>query len=385
MGYSEQFDSIRNHTHTICAPLKIEDYIPQPVHFVSPPKWHLAHSTWFFEQFILKEHLPGYEIFNEDFCFLFNSYYNTIGKRVFRADRGNITRPTVEDVYKYRAYINVNMQLLLSTKSKTKIPILKELVELGLNHEQQHQELLITDIKYILGHNPIFPVYDLTKNWENQENTDFGFVKIPEGIYEIGFNGHGFSFDNEHGKHKVYLNGFEISKALVTNAEYLEFITVGGYQNFNYWLDEGWAWVTEHKIEAPLYWHFIDGEWHYYTIAGLQKVNPNAIVTHISFYEAAAFAEWKNMRLPTEFEWEIASDQLEWGKRWEWTHSAYLPYPGFKKQDGAIGEYNGKFMINQMVLRGASCATASGHSRKTYRNFFHADERWQFTGIRLVK
>jgi len=381
MALLEQYNSVRKHTETICQPLQTEDFVPQPVNFVSPPKWHLAHTTWFFEQFVLKEHLPDYKVFNEDFCFLFNSYYNTVGKRVFRADRGNITRPGVQEVFDYRAYVDMHMQILLQLKSDE----LKDLVELGLNHEQQHQELLLTDIKYILGNNPIFPVYNEDLDWENNSNLESGFAKIEEGIYEIGYEGEGFSFDNEHGKHKVYVHDFEISKALVTNAEYLEFINSEGYKNFKYWLDEGWAWVTENKIEAPLYWHKIDGEWFHFTMNGLQKVNTEAVVTHVSFYEASAFAEWKKMRLPTEFEWEIASEKFNWGKRWEWTNSAYLPYPNFKKPEGAIGEYNGKFMVNQMVLRGSSCATSPNHSRKTYRNFFHADERWQFNGIRLVK
>lgn len=381
MTLSEQYNSVRKHSEIICQPLKTEDFVPQPVNFVSPPKWHLAHSTWFFEQFVLKEHLPDYKVFNDDFSFLFNSYYNTVGKRVFRADRGNITRPGVQEVFEYRAYVDMHMQILLQLKSEE----LRELLELGLNHEQQHQELLLTDIKYILGHNPIFPIYNEDLDWENETNSETGFSKIEEGIYEIGHNSEAFSFDNEHGNHKVYLHEFEISKALVTNAEYLEFINADGYKNFKYWLDEGWSWVTENKIEAPLYWHKIEGEWFHFTMNGLQKVNPEAVVTHVSFYEASAFAEWKKMRLPTEFEWEIASDKFNWGKRWEWTNSAYLPYPNFKKPEGAIGEYNGKFMVNQMVLRGSSCATSPNHSRKTYRNFFHADERWQYNSIRLAK
>lgn len=381
MTLSDRYNSIRKHTEHLCTTLKTEDFVPQPADFVSPPKWHLAHSTWFFEQFILKEHLPDYKIFDDDFSFLFNSYYNFVGKRVFRANRGNITRPSVQEVFEYRSYVDMHMQILLQLKSEE----LKDLIELGLNHEQQHQELLVTDIKYILGNNPIFPIYDENIDWEKQENEEFGFVKMQEGIYEIGFEGEEFSFDNEHGRHKVYLHDFEISKSLVTNAEYLEFILEGGYKNFDYWLDEGWSWITENKIEAPLYWHKIDGVWHHYTVSGLEEINPDAILTHISFYEASAFATWKKMRLPTEFEWEAAADEFNWGKRWEWTNSAYLPYPYFKKPEGAIGEYNGKFMINQMVLRGASCATPTHHSRKTYRNFFHAHERWQFNGIRLAK
>ena len=382
MDLLDFYKSVRQRTEQICSPLQTEDYVPQPVNFVSPPKWHLAHTSWFFENFILKEFLPNYLVFDEDYSYLFNSYYNTVGKRVMRADRGNITRPSVQNVYEYRAHVDVNMHLLLSSDISSE---LKEIVILGLNHEQQHQELLITDIKYILGHNPIFPVYHPDANGEFEINKNHGFVTISEGVYEIGFTGNDFSFDNELGVHKVYINDFSISESLVTNGEFLEFINAGGYSNFIYWLDEGWSWVNENKISAPMYWHQIDGEWHYYTMSGLKKVEANAILTHINYFEAMAFADWKKMRLPTEFEWEVAADKLDWGQRWEWTNSAYLAYPNFRRPEGAIGEYNGKFMVNQMVLRGGSCATSKNHSRKTYRNFFHADERWQFNGIRLIK
>jgi ergothioneine biosynthesis protein EgtB len=378
----EAYHNVRKYSEQICEPLETEDYVPQPVPFVSPPKWHLAHSTWFFETFILKNFIPDYKVFDEDFSFLFNSYYNNIGDRTLRTDRGNVTRPTIRNVYAYRQYVDKCMLDFIDNLTEGNVA---SLIELGLHHEQQHQELLITDIKYILGHNPLFPVYKEGYNLVNDQNRESGFLTIPEGIYEIGFNGNGFSFDNELGRHKVYLNQFEISKSLVTNAEYISFMVSGGYQDFNLWLDEGWSWVNENKMQAPMYWHNIDGEWHYFTLSGLQKVNPDAILSHINFFEAAAFAQWKNMRLPTEFEWEIASEQLSWGLRWEWTNSAYLPYPGFSKAAGAVGEYNGKFMVNQMVLRGASVATSPQHSRKTYRNFFHAHERWQYTGIRLVK
>ena len=382
MDLLDFYKSVRQRTEQICSQLQTEDYVPQPVNFVSPPKWHLAHTSWFFENFILKEFLPNYLVFDEDYSYLFNSYYNTVGKRVMRADRGNITRPSVQNVYEYRAHVDVNMHLLLSSDISSE---LKEIVILGLNHEQQHQELLITDIKYILGHNPIFPVYHPDANGEFEINKNHGFVTISEGVYEIGFTGNDFSFDNELGVHKVYINDFSISESLVTNGEFLEFINAGGYSNFIYWLDEGWSWVNENKISAPMYWHQIDGEWHYYTMSGLKKVEANAILTHINYFEAMAFADWKKMRLPTEFEWEVAADKLDWGQRWEWTNSAYLAYPNFRRPEGAIGEYNGKFMVNQMVLRGGSCATSKNHSRKTYRNFFHADERWQFNGIRLIK
>lgn len=383
MTLLDQYHHIRKHTEHICSILQPEDHVPQPVPFVSPPKWHLAHTTWFFEEFLLKPHLPGYNIFNDDFSYLFNSYYNNVGKRVLRNNRGAITRPATSSIIEYRHYVDMHMELLLQLKAGH--DDVQQLIALGLNHEQQHQELLYTDIKYIFSCNPISPVYNEDINWENQHNIEEGFITVEEGVYEIGYNGDGFSFDNEHNRHKVYLNQFEISKALVTNGEFLEFIEAGGYKDFNLWLDEGWSWVNENQITAPLYWHKAKEGWQYFTLSGMQDIDPDAMLTHISFYEALAFAEWKKMRLPTEAEWEAASNQLNWGRRWEWTHSAYLPYPGFAKPDGAVGEYNGKFMINQMVLRGASCATPEGHSRNTYRNFFHPDERWQFNGIRLVK
>jgi ergothioneine biosynthesis protein EgtB len=378
----ENYKIVRNHTTNICTPLETEDYIPQPVEFVSPPKWHLAHTTWFFEQMILKKFKSNYKEFHKDFSFLFNSYYNTVGTRTLRADRGNMTRPTVKEVFAYREYVDQAMLELLNSNSSDD---LKELVILGLNHEQQHQELLITDLKYTLGHNPLFPVYDKENNFSFVRNKESGWLKVEEGVYEVGFEGEGFHFDNELGRHKTYIHEFEISKSLITNAEYIEFIEAEAYSTFSYWLDEGWHWVKNNKINSPLYWHKIDGEWWQYTLAGLQKIDPNAILAHISFYEANAFANWKGMRLPTEFEWEVVADNLDWGTRWEWTNSAYLPYPKFKTKEGAVGEYNGKFMINTMVLRGRSVATPEGHSRNTYRNFFHPNFQWQFTGIRLAK
>lgn len=378
----ENFIKTRKRTVQICEPLTVEDYIPQPVPFASPPKWHLAHTTWFFEEMILKKHFEGYEEYHSDFGFLFNSYYNSVGNRTFRANRGNITRPGVEGVYQYRNYVDEHMKTLLELSNNDSIT---ELTALGLNHEQQHQELLITDFKYSFGHNPIFPVYKAKSSLIGSKNIQSGWVSIQEGVYEVGYDGNEFCFDNELGRHKTYIQNFEISKALVTNGEFIEFIENGGYTNFNYWLDEGWSWVNENRISSPLYWHKIDNNWCQYTLEGLKKIDKEAVVCHVSFYEANAFATWKGMRLPTEFEWEVASEKIDWGVRWEWTNSAYLAYPGFKIASGAVGEYNGKFMINQMVLRGSSVATSNGHSRASYRNFFQPHFQWQFSGIRLVK
>ncbi|WPO81391.1 ergothioneine biosynthesis protein EgtB [Chryseobacterium sp. JJR-5R] len=380
----KRFHDIRRHTAEICAPLEIEDYVVQPVVDVSPPKWHLGHTTWFFETFILQHYDPSYKVFDSQYNFVFNSYYETIGARVIRTDRGNLSRPSVADVYRYRKYVDEKMAEFL--ESEYMAGAVEPLLELGLNHEQQHQELLMTDIKYILGHNPLFPVYkpDGKSNTERvQENLKM--LPFSAGIYEIGFSGTGFCFDNELGRHKVYVDDFEISEHPVTNGEYLEFIEAGGYTDFRHWHADGWNWVQQKKMVSPLYWHFINGAWMMYTLSGLQEINPDEELCHVSFYEASAYASWKGLRLPTEEEWEIASPDFKWGKRWEWTNSAYLPYPGFKKEPGAVGEYNGKFMVNQMVLRGASEATSKGHSRNTYRNFFPAELQWQFSGIRLAK
>lgn len=379
----DRFYTIRSYTEKIFKPLAIEDYTAQPVEFVSPPKWSLGHTTWFFETFILTQFDKTYKIFNKDFGFLFNSYYNNIGDRVIRRNRGDLTRPTVDEVYKYRTYVNEAMMNFLSSTDNPEISLL---LELGLQHEQQHQELFWTDLKFSLGLNPLFPAYDGDLPFTNTaEQGAQQFVKIDEGVYEIGHKGEEFCFDNELDRHKVYIQNFEISNHLVTNGELFEFMENGGYQNFKFWHDEGWKWVNDNHIDSPLYWHPIDGEWHTYSLKGLKPVDMKTPVTHISFYEASAFAEWKGFRLPTEFEWEVASSQFNWGKRWEWTNSAYLPYPGYVKAEGAVGEYNGKFMVSQMVLRGASLVTSPAHSRHTYRNFFHPWDRWQYTGIRLAR
>jgi ergothioneine biosynthesis protein EgtB len=382
ISLKDKFITTRKRTEEICGSLLVEDYVPQAADFSSPPKWHLAHITWFFEEMILKKNLEGYEEFSPEFGFLFNSYYQGIGERIIRATRGLITRPTVKDIYVYRAYVDKHMVLLLEKEADDD---LQQIIILGINHEQQHQELLITDIKYLLGQNPIFPVYREEASLIKGVNQKTGWLNIPEGVYEIGHKGEGFSFDNELGRHKIFLHDFEICQALVTNRDFMEFIESGGYQKFQFWLDEGWSWVEKNEINSPEYWRKINGRWHVYTLGGLVEVDPNAILAHVSFYEANAYATWKGMRLPTEFEWEVAADSLDWGERWEWTSSSYAPYPNFKIAAGALGEYNGKFMINQMVLRGGSVATSEGHSRKTYRNFFHPHFQWQYSGIRLCR
>jgi ergothioneine biosynthesis protein EgtB len=382
MNLLEAYETVRQRSEQICQPLQTEDYVVQPVPDVSPPKWHLGHTTWFFETFILKPYVTGYKEFNPDYNYVFNSYYETVGARVIRTNRGNLSRPTVQDIYAYRDYVDAAMEGLLAEPVAAD---LQELLTLGFYHEEQHQELLWTDIKYILGHNPLFPAY--AEQYPKSKNlTDNAvFIPVKSGLYQIGHEGEGFYFDNELGRHTVFLQDFEISSSLVTNAGYLEFMEDGGYQNFRFWHAEAWDWVKNNQIEAPLYWHQVYGKWYNYTLGGLKPVKTEEAVCHISFYEASAFAAWKGMRLPTEFEWEVAAKQLNWGSRWEWTNSAYLPYPGFITAPGAIGEYNGKFMVNQMVLRGASEVTSPNHSRHTYRNFFQASSRWQYTGIRLAK
>lgn len=408
--FIEKYKEIRERSEWICRPLEIEDFVVQPIVEVSPPKWHLGHTTWFFETFVLQPQ-KNYKCFHPEYGYVFNSYYESVGERVVRANRGNLSRPTVEDVYNYRKYVDQHFIAYLENKQA-----LSEeeayVIEVGLNHEQQHQELLVTDIKYILGNNPLLPAYrnDISKTID-QKQDEINFIRIDGGMCEIGHNSDTFCYDNELERHKVYLPGFEISDRLISNAEFMEFIEDKGYEKFDLWLSEGWDWVQQQHIKAPMYWHYIDGEWWQYKMSGLEKVDPAEPVTHISYYEADAFATWKNCRLPSEYEWEHACSVLQpdaepsnnfleharfhpnseigsygfFGNTWEWTSSAYVAYPGFKKADGALGEYNGKFMVNQKVLRGGSCATPSSHIRSSYRNFFHPHLRWQFTGIRLAK
>lgn len=378
---SKKYHQIRHQSEEICAKLATEDYTVQPASFVSPPKWHLGHTTWFWEEFVLKPHLKEYEVFHPKYSFLFNSYYNTVGERVQQANRGLMTRPTVAAIYAYRQYVDKHMKQLF----RQGIPNhLIQVIQTGLQHEEQHQELLVYDIKYIFGHQVLLPTYGEGFQLKKQTNPTT-YQTIPAGLYKIGHTGSGFCFDNELSRHKVYLQDYQIAKQLVTNGEYLAFVEAGGYQNFDWWLDEGWHWIQDNDISTPLYWKKEKGQWLEFDLHGQYPLNLQTPVRHISYYEAVAYANWKGQRLPTEAEWEVAAHKFDWGQLWEWTSSAYLPYPNFQKAAGALGEYNGKFMVSTMVLRGGSVATPKGHSRVSYRNFFHPNQRWLYNGIRLAK
>ncbi len=382
MNLLQQFNTVRAQSIEMCKPLLTEDYVLQVAFFASPPKWNLAHTSWFFEEFILQSHYPSYKHFHPQYAYLFNSYYEGAGKRTSRDERGTFSRPAVSEIYEYRKHVDHHMQELLQKEMQEEIV---ELVILGLNHEQQHQELFYTDHKYNFSRNPLNPAYSDIPFAEKGEMPKQEYIKFGTGLFEVGFGGDSFSFDNESPVHKIYLESFEISNRLVNNGEYLEFIEDKGYHRYEFWHEEGWKWVNDNGAEHPQYWQMKDGTWYQFTLAGLRELKDNHPVTHVNYYEAFAFAQWKKMRLPTEFEWEVASEKFQWGDRWEWTESAYLPYPGFKKPEGTVGEYNEKFMVNQKVLRGASVVTSAGHARKTYRNFFHPHLGWQFTGIRLAK
>lgn len=404
----KRFNQVRQQTEKLTEPLQVEDFVVQPVEEVSPPKWHLAHTAWFFEKFILEGYQENYKIFHPQYSFMFNSYYVSAGERLKRPIRGYMTRPAVQDIINYRQHVDDAMNKLLDEELNDEII---DLIEIGLNHEQQHQELLLYDLKYILGNNPMFPEYLPLDHTPSPLDHVDKYLSVDEDIYEIGHTGEGFHFDNERRRHKVYLNDFNIMNRLITNEEYVAFIEDGGYNDFRLWFMEAFEWIKENKIEAPLHWHKMDGIWHRYALrGGIKPIDPKAPVTHISMYEADAFAKWSGKRLPTEFEWEIAANKYGqadkgnfveneffepiavgndnnqfFGDVWEWTNSSYLPYPGYKVPEGAIGEYNGKFMINQMVLRGGSCATPANHIRLTYRNFFLPNMRWLFSGIRLAQ
>jgi ergothioneine biosynthesis protein EgtB len=384
----EAFRTVRAESDRRAAPLSAEDQQIQSMADASPTKWHRAHTTWFFEQFVLTPHLPDYRPFDERFAFLFNSYYVAAGPRFARPQRGLITRPTVEDVAAYRAHVDAAVERLLDEAADEDFAKIAPVIEIGLHHEQQHQELILTDILHAFFQNPTDPVYDAAWSMPKGGNAR-EYVALPAGIHFIGHKGEGFHFDNEAPAHRTLIEPVKIRRSLVKNAEWLEFMRDGGYTAPALWLSDGWAAREAGGWNAPAYWEEKDGAWFAFGLNGLQPVEPQAPACHVSYYEADAFARWAGKHLPTESEWEVAArnNLLDdaYGIVWQWTRSAYLPYPGYRAPDGAIGEYNGKFMVNQMVLRGSSVATSEGHARVTYRNFFYPPHRWQFTGLRLAE
>jgi ergothioneine biosynthesis protein EgtB len=382
------FRKVRQETERRAAKLSPEDQQIQSMSDASPTKWHRAHTTWFFEQFLLAPLVPGYKVFDERFAFLFNSYYVAAGPRHARPMRGLITRPDAGDVAGFRAHVDAAVEALISSASTELLQKIAPVLEIGLHHEQQHQELILTDILHAFAQNPTDPVYDT--GWRMpRADTSKEYVALPAGVHFIGHKGDDFCFDNEQPAHRVLIEPVKIARSLVTNREWLEFIRDGGYATPSLWLSDAWGLVQSEGWQAPAYWVEKDGTWFAFGLGGLREVDPEVPVCHVSYYEADAFARWAGKHLPTEAEWEVAarSDLLAdaFGVVWQWTRSAYLPYPGYRAPEGAIGEYNGKFMVNQMVLRGSSVATPDGHTRLTYRNFFYPPHRWQFTGLRLAE
>jgi ergothioneine biosynthesis protein EgtB len=386
------FRHVRAETERRAAPLSAEDQVVQSMPDASPAKWHRAHTTWFFEQFLLVPHLAGYRAFDERFAFLFNSYYVAAGPRHARPKRGLITRPSGAEVAAYRAHVDAEVERLIADAPAAKLADVLKVVEVGLNHEQQHQELILSDILHAFAENPDNPVYDAAWRLPRGDKGARGFVDVAEGIRTVGHQDAGFCFDNEEPAHRALVGPVGIARGLVTNGEWLDFIADGGYARPELWLSDGWATVAAEGWNAPGYWRQQDGDggrWHVMTLAGLAPVDPALPVCHVSYYEADAFARWAGKHLPSEAEWEVAARggdvDAAFGVVWQWTRSAYAPYPGYRPVEGALGEYNGKFMVNQMVLRGSSCATPHGHTRASYRNFFYPPARWQFTGLRLAE
>ena len=409
-----RFHEVRNFTTRLCESLAPEDYVVQSMPDVSPTKWHLAHTTWFFETFILKKWMTAYRAEIPQYAYLFNSYYNAAGDMHRRDLRGLISRPTVDETHRYRSSVDSYIDHLISRADEKLFAEIEPLVILGIHHEQQHQELLITDIKHVFAQNPLHPVFRERKiDIVSANAASMNFIDFEETITEIGHDGSGFSYDNEGPRHRALVPAFSLASRPVTNGEYLKFIDAGGYTRSEFWLSLGWITVNEQRWQAPLYWIKRDDAWWNFTLSGLRPVDESQPVTHLSYFEADAFANWSAARLPTEFEWERAAAKIEidgmfveseafhpqpcrsseqgrhlaqmFGDVWEWTRSAYSPYPGYRAAPGALGEYNGKFMCNQYVLRGGSCATSCSHIRRTYRNFFPPEKRWQFTGIRLAR
>jgi len=405
------YRQIRAATESLCRPLATDDYALQSMPDASPAKWHIAHTSWFFEEFVLKAAIEDYAFFDQSYRYLFNSYYESVGPRHSRPERGLLSRPTTEQVWAYRAYVDDEMQALLEADVLT--PELQQIVTVGLHHEQQHQELLLTDIKHLFSRNPLRPAYSPPPpHVRRSGSVPLAFLTFEGGLTEIGHAGEGFCFDNELGRHRVFLEPYRLANRPATNGEYLLFIREGGYARPEYWLSDGWACVQRESWQRPMYWaESLDAE---FTLTGLRELDPNAPVCHLSYFEADAFARWAGGRLPTEFEWEHAARGVPiqgnfvedglyhpttatpalvssghpllqmFGDVWEWTASAYAPYPRFRPLNGALGEYNGKFMVSQLVLRGGSCATPLPHIRATYRNFFYPTARWQFSGVRLA-
>jgi ergothioneine biosynthesis protein EgtB len=406
-----RFRDIRRQTEALCSPLVAEDYVVQSMPDVSPAKWHLAHTSWFFETFLLSRHVPDYQPFDPHFAYLFNSYYVTVGDRHCRQNRGLLSRPTVAEVYAYRKHVDHAMLQFLEALTPTEFLRLEPTLEIGLHHEQQHQELILTDIKHVFWVNPMRPAYQQPLPAPSGDLPPMRWVPSDQGVHSIGHEGRGFAFDNELPRHRVFLEPFALGSRLVTNGGYKKFMADDGYKRPDLWLSMGWSVLQQEQWQSPLYWIHQNGQWWNHTLAGLLPVDDNQPVCHVSYFEADAYARWAGGRLPSESEWEHASDTVAiegnfvesgryhpvqlaidydglsqmFGDVWQWTGSAYLAYPGYHPPAGALGEYNGKFMCNQFVLRGGSCATPKSHIRRTYRNFFPPDARWQFTGLRLAR